>query len=153
MKKIALAILALALTACSNVSLPMSKREIIKQEFDIFNQNELLGREFIVETENYKDKKITIGFSKNRIYGFGGANRYFGTYKIENNKLIIDKISVSKGSAKRENELAELAFITALKDNKEIKLEEPYLILNSNEDFNFKFKDINFKEEVTEVKK
>lgn len=73
--------------------------------------------------------------------------------KLKNNKLIIDKISVSKGSAKRENELAELAFITALKDNKEIKLEELHLILNSNEDFNFKFKDINFKEEVTEVKK
>lgn len=154
MRKIGLTLLALVtLISCTSIEMPKSKRDIIKQEFEMFNQNELVNREFIVETETYKDKKITIGFSKDRVYGFGGVNRYFGTYKIVNNKLIIENFGTTKMSGKKDDELAELAFLTALKDNKEIKLEEPYLILNSNQDFNFKFRDKNYKEEMVEVKK
>lgn len=155
MKKIAMAILATTvITACSNIDMPMSKNNALKQEVQkIFNHNELVDREFIVETEAYKDKKITIGFTKDRVYGFGGVNRYFGIYKIVNNKIVFENFGSTRMAGKRENELAELAFLTALQDNKEIKLEEPYLILNSNQDFNFKFKDINHKEEVIEVKK
>lgn len=154
MRKIGLTLLALVtLISCTSIEMPKSKRDIIKQEFEMFNQNELVNREFIVETETYKDKKITIGFSKDRVYGFGGVNRYFGTYKVVNNKLIIENFGTTKMAGKKDDELAELAFLTALKDNKEIKLEEPYLILNSNQDFNFKFRDKNYKEEMVEVKK
>lgn len=154
MRKIGLTLLAITtLISCTSIEMPKSKRDIIKQEFEMFNQNELVNREFIVETETYKDKKITIGFSKDRVYGFGGVNRYFGTYKIVNNKLIIENFGTTKMAGKKDDELAELAFLTALKDNKEIKLEEPYLILNSNQDFNFKFRDKNYKEEMVEVKK
>lgn len=155
MKKIIMSVLAVStLFSCTGIELPKTKREIIKQEFALFNQNSLVDREFVVvENEAYKNIKITIGFSKNRIYGFGGVNRYFGFYKIVNNRLIIENLGVTKVAAKKENEVAELAFLTALKDNKEIKLEGPYLILNSNQDFNFKFKDINYKEETTEIKK
>lgn len=155
MKKIIMSVLAVStLFSCTGIELPKTKREIIKQEFALFSQNSLVDREFVVvENEAYKNIKITIGFSKNRIYGFGGVNRYFGFYKIVNNRLIIENLGVTKVAAKKENEVAELAFLTALKDNKEIKLEGPYLILNSNQDFNFKFKDINYKEETTEIKK
>lgn len=154
MRKLGLTLLALVtLISCTSIEMPKSKRDIIKQEFEMFNQNELVNREFIVETETYKDKKITIGFSKDRVYGFGGVNRYFGTYKVVNNKLIIENFGTTKMAGKKDDELAELAFLTALKDNKEIKLEEPYLILNSNQDFNFKFRDKNYKEEMVEVKK
>lgn len=155
MKKIAMSIFALAtLAACSNVNMPTSKSNIIKQEFEkVFNQNELVGREFIVESEHYKNKKITIAFDKERVYGFSGVNRYFATYKIVNNKLVFGNFGMTRMAGKKEDQLAELAFITALKDNKEIKLEEPYLYLYSNEDFNFKFRDKNYVEEVVPVKK
>lgn len=154
MKKMAVAILAATtFVSCTNtLSLPKSKKEIIKQEFDIFNQNALVGREFIVETEEYKDKEITIGFTKDRVYGFSGVNRYFGLYKVENNKLVIENLGVTRMAGRRDEELAELVFLTALKDNKEIKLEEPYLILNSNQNYTFKFRDINHKLEPVETK-
>lgn len=159
MKKIAVTILATTfLAACSSIEMPVAKNivknNVVKEELKkIFSHNDLVGREFIVETETYKSKKITIGFTKDRVYGFGGVNRYFGVYKIVDNKLVFENFGSTRMAGKREDELAELAFLTALQDNKEIKLEEPYLILNSNEDFNFKFKDINYKEEIVEVKK
>lgn len=154
MKKIAMMVLtATILLSCTGVNLPKTKREIIKQEFTMFNQNSLVDKEFIVETEAYKNMKITIGFSKNRVYGFGGVNRYFGFYKVVNNKLVIENLGVTRVGGKKENEIAELAFLTALENNKEIKLEGPYLILISNEDFNFKFRDINYKDEIIDVKK
>lgn len=155
MKKIAMAILTTTvLTACSSIDMPVSKNNAIKEEFQkVFNYNELVGREFIVETEAYKDKKITIGFTKDRVYGFGGVNRYFGLYKIVNNKIVFENFGATRMAGQKDAELSELVFLSALQDNKEIKLEEPYLILNSNQDLNFKFKDINYKEVITEVKK
>lgn len=154
MKKVAMTVLtATVLLSCTGIEMPKSKRDIIKQEFTMFNKNSLVDKEFIVETEAYKNKKITIGFSKDRVYGFGGVNRYFGLYKVVNNRLIIENLGVTTMGGKKEDQIAELAFLTALENNKEIRLEGPYLILISNEDFNFKFKDINYKEEITEVKK
>lgn len=154
MKKIAMTVLtATVLLSCTGIEMPKTKREIIKQEFTMFNQNSLVDKEFIVETEAYKDMKITIGFSKDRVYGFGGVNRYFGFYKVVNNRLVIKNLGVTAMAGKKEHQIAELAFLTALENNKEIKLEGPYLILISNEDFNFKFKDVNYKEEITDIKK
>lgn len=152
LKKIALAILCIFVFASCINGLKTST-QIAKEEVKILKANEMVGREFIIETEEYKAKKLTIGFTKDKIFGFSGINRYFSKYKISNNKLIIDNIGVTKVAGNKEKMVSELKFLSLLRDNKEIKLEGDYLILISNEGLELKFRDIRVPEETVEVKK
>ena len=84
MKKfLILGITAVALTACTDVNVPFmssAKTESsTSSSTPVFAnlKEQLNGREFTIVTEGY-NKKTSIGFQGDRVYGFSGINRYFG---------------------------------------------------------------------------
>ena len=88
MKKfLILGITAVSLTACTEVNVPFmssAKTESsTSSSAPVFAslKEQLNGREFVIVTEGY-NKKTSIGFQGDRVYGFSGINRYFGNYQI-----------------------------------------------------------------------
>lgn len=54
------------------------------------NFKQVVGKEYYLELNN-KVSDININFEGNRVYGFGGVNRYFGEYKLGKDEKIIIK--------------------------------------------------------------
>lgn len=142
----------LILTACTDMSVVKnelkSKREIIKQEFEMFNKNSLVGKEFVLESEGYKGKGIFIGFTSDRIYGSGGINRFFGKYKVVDNKLSVGNVGVTRMAGSKEDMIKEFMFLSIFNDENEISLDGYKLILKTKEGVEFEFRDRDYKEEV-----
>lgn len=151
-KKIILIATLAILAGCTDISViqnkMQSKREIIKEEFEMFNKNSLVGKEFILESEGYKNSGVFIGFTKDRFYGFSGINRFFGNYTIEDNKLIIPNIGITRMAGKKEDIIKEFLFISKIKEKNEIRLEDYKLILKSPEGLELEFRDKDYKEEI-----
>lgn len=151
-KKFMMIVSLLILTACTDISVVKnelkSKREIIKQEFKMFNQNTLVGKEFVLESEGYKGKEIFIGFTNDRIYGSGGINRFFGKYKVADNKLSVENIGVTKMAGNKEDMIKEFTFLSIFNDENEISLDGYKLILKTKEGIEFEFRDRDYSEEV-----
>lgn len=140
MKKNIFALFLIGLTACTTTSqLPEFQT---KQEIKLINKMDLVGKKFIIEDEKF-NSKITLGFSEDRVYGFTGVNRYFGLYKLIDNKLIIDTIGSTKMAGSNSEIIEEVKFLTLIKDNKKVTLKDNYLILLSNQDIEIKFRDPN----------
>jgi len=92
-KLLILGIAALALTACTDVKVPFmssAKTESSSSSStSVFAslKEQLNGREFFIVTDGY-NKKASIGFQGDRVYGFSGINRYFGNYQISGGKFV-----------------------------------------------------------------
>ena len=147
MKKfLILGITAVALTACTDVNVPFmssAKTESsTSSSTPVFAnlKEQLNGREFTIVTEGY-NKKTSIGFQGDRVYGFSGINRYFGDYQVSGGKLVFGEFGLTRMGGSQEEMTKELQFLDLLKNNKSVKLSGGTLTLISNEGIELVFKD------------
>ena len=147
MKKfLILGIVAVALTACTDVKVPFmssAKTESSSSSStSVFAslKEQLNGREFVIVTEGF-NKKASIGFQGDRVYGFSGINRYFGDYQVSGGKLVFGEFGLTRMGGSQEEMTKELQFLDLLKNNKSVKLSGGTLTLISNEGIELVFKD------------
>ena len=147
MKKIIIwGIVAVALTACTDVKVPFmssAKTESSSSSStSIFAslKEQLNGREFFIVTDGY-NKKASIGFQGDRVYGFSGINRYFGDYQVSGGKLVFGEFGLTRMGGSQDEMTKELQFLDLLKNNKSVKLSGGTLTLISNEGIELVFKD------------
>ncbi len=147
MKKfLILGIVAVALTACTDVKVPFmssAKTESSSSSStSVFAslKEQLNGREFVIVTEGY-NKKTSIGFQGDRVYGFSGINRYFGDYQVSGGKLVFGEFGLTRMGGSQDEMTKELQFLDLLKNNKSVKLSGGTLTLISNEGIELVFKD------------
>ena len=148
-KLLILGIATLALTACTDTKVPFlssksnnTNSSSSSSSTGIFAnlKEQLNGREFIIVTEGY-NSKTSIGFKGDRVYGFSGINRYFGTYQVSGGKFIFGEFGLTTLPGSQEAMTQELKFIDTLKKNKSIKLSGDTLTLTSTEGVELIFKD------------
>ena len=147
MKKfLILGIVAVALTACTDVKVPFmssAKTESSSSSStSVFAslKEQLNGREFFIVTDGY-NKKASIGFQGDRVYGFSGINRYFGDYQVSGGKLVFGEFGLTRMGGSQDEMTKELQFFDLLKNNKSVKLSGGTLTLISNEGIELVFKD------------
>ncbi|MDC7956416.1 META domain-containing protein [Fusobacterium simiae] len=147
MKKILiLGITAVALAACTDVKVPFlssTKTESSSStSAPVFAnlKEQLNGREFIIVTDGY-NKKTSIGFQGDRVYGFSGINRYFGDYQVSGGKLVFGEFGLTRMAGSEKEMTQELQFLDLLKKNKSVTLSGNTLTLISNEGIELIFKD------------
>ena len=146
MKKfLILGITAVALTACTEVNVPFlssAKTESsTSSSAPVFAslKEQLNGREFVIVTEGY-NKKTSIGFQGDRVYGFSGINRYFGDYQVSGGKLVFGEFGLTRMGGSQDEMTKELQFLDLLRKNKSIKLSGDTLTLVSTEGIELVFK-------------
>ena len=141
-----LGIVAVALTACTDVKVPFmssAKTESSSSSStSVFAslKEQLNGREFFIVTDGY-NKKASIGFQGDRVYGFSGINRYFGDYQVSGGKLVFGEFGLTRMGGSQDEMTKELQFLDLLKNNKSVKLSGGTLTLISNEGIELVFKD------------
>lgn len=150
-KLLILGIAALALTACTDTKVPFlssksgntnSSSNASGTSVRLFAnlKEQLNGREFIIVTEGY-NSKTSIGFKGDRVYGFSGINRYFGTYQVSGGKFIFSEFGLTRMAGSEKEMTQELKFLDILKNNKSVKLSGDTLTLISTEGIELIFKD------------
>ena len=147
-KLLILGIVALALTACTDTKVPFlttkssSTNSTSSSSTGIFAnlKEQLNGREFIIVTEGY-NSKTSIGFKGDRVYGFSGINRYFGTYQVSGGKFVFGEFGLTRMAGSQQEMTQELKFLDILKNNKSVKLSGDTLTLTSTEGIELVFKD------------
>ena len=148
-KLLILGIAALTLIACTDTKVPFlsskssnTNSSSSSSSTGIFTnlKEQLNGREFIIVTEGY-NSKTSIGFKGDRVYGFSGINRYFGTYQVSGGKFIFGEFGLTTLPGSQEAMTQELKFLDILKNNKSIKLSGDTLTLISTEGIELVFKD------------
>ena len=144
-KLLILGITAVALTACTEVNVPFlssTKTESSSSSSAPVFANlkeQLNGKEFVIVSEGY-NKKTSIGFQGDRVYGFSGINRYFGNYQISGGKFIFSDFGLTQMAGSEEEMTKELQFLDLLRKNKSIKLSGDTLTLVSTEGMELVFK-------------
>lgn len=150
-KLLILGIAVLALTACTDTKVPFlssksgntnSSSNASGTSVGLFAnlKEQLNGREFIIVTEGY-NSKTSIGFKGDRVYGFSGINRYFGTYQVSGGKFIFSEFGLTRMAGSEKEMTQELKFLDILKNNKSVKLSGDTLTLISTEGIELIFKD------------
>ena len=148
MKKfLILGIVAVALTACTDVKVPFMSSAKTESSSSTSSstpvfaslKEQLNGREFIIVTDGY-NKQVSIGFKGDRVYGFSGINRYFGNYQISGGKFVFDDFGLTQMAGSEEEMTKELQFLDLLRKNKSIKLSGDTLTLLSTEGIELVFK-------------
>jgi len=148
-KLLILGIAALALTACTDTKVPFlssksssTNSSSSSSSTGIFAnlKEQLNGREFIIVTEGY-NSKTSIGFKGDRVYGFSGINRYFGTYQVSGGKFVFGEFGLTRMAGSESEMTLELKFLDILKNNKSVKLSGDTLTLTSTEGIELVFKD------------
>ena len=150
-KLLILGIAALALTACTDTKVPFlssksgntnSSSNASGTSVGLFAnlKEQLNGREFIIVTEGY-NSKTSIGFKGDRVYGFSGINRYFGTYQVSGGKFVFGEFGLTRMAGSESEMTLELKFLDILKNNKSVKLSGDTLTLTSTEGIELVFKD------------
>ena len=150
-KLLILGIAALALIACTDTKVPFlssksgntnSSSNASGTSVGLFAnlKEQLNGREFIIVTEGY-NSKTSIGFKGDRVYGFSGINRYFGTYQVSGGKFIFSEFGLTRMAGSEKEMTQELKFLDILKNNKSVKLSGDTLTLISTEGIELIFKD------------
>lgn len=145
MKKILIASFCLiAFGACSDITYYANSLQN-KPEVKLVSKNSINGKIFKAISEEYKN--VTIGFDGDRIFGFSGLNRYFGVYKLIDNKLVIDRLASTKMSGQDNDMLKELKFLTFLKDSVKVDIDSngDVLSLTSSNGITIDFKNQNIK--------
>ncbi|EJU08594.1 META domain-containing protein [Fusobacterium hwasookii] len=149
MKKfLILGLVTVALTACTDVQVPFMSSAKTESSSSTSSstpvfanlKEQLNGREFVIVTEGF-NKKASIGFQGDRVYGFSGINRYFGDYQVSGGKLVFGEFGMSRQGASEEEMTKELQFLDLLKKNKSVKLSGGTLTLISTEGIELVFRD------------
>ena len=150
MKKfLILGIVAVALTACTDVKVPFMSSAKTESSSSTSSstpvfaslKEQLNGREFVIVTEGF-NKKASIGFQGDRVYGFSGINRYFGEYQVSGGKLVFGEFGLTRMGGSQEEMTKELQFLDLLRKNKSIKLSGDTLTLLSTEGIELVFKKV-----------
>ena len=150
MKKfLILGIVAVALTACTDVKVPFMSSAKTESSSSTSSstpvfaslKEQLNGREFMIVTDGY-NKQVSIGFKGDRVYGFSGINRYFGNYQISGGKFVFDDFGLTQMAGSEEEMTKELQFLDLLRKNKSIKLSGDTLTLLSTERIELVFKKV-----------
>ena len=149
MKKfLILGIVAVALTACTDVKVPFMSSAKTESSSSTSSsapvfaslKEQLNGREFRIVSDDY-NKQVSIGFKGDRVYGFSGINRYFGEYQVSGGKLVFGEFGLTRMGGSQEEMTKELQFLDLLKKNKSVKLSGGTLTLISTEGIELIFKD------------
>ena len=150
MKKfLILGIVAVALTACTDVKVPFMSSAKTESSSSTSSstpvfaslKEQLNGREFMIVTDGF-NKQVSIGFKGDRVYGFSGINRYFGNYQISGGKFVFDDFGLTQMAGSEEEMTKELQFLDLLRKNKSIKLSGDTLTLLSTEGIELVFKKV-----------
>ena len=99
-------------------------KELIFKEQAELSPNYLKGKEFILKNA-FNDLNITIGFTKNYIYGYNDIDKYLSSYKITDDKIFIKDIKHVESTEKETNE----KYIELFSNIHKISLENDELIL------------------------
>ena len=150
MKKIIISIILLAVAGFSIFSYRKYATECKKVDFA-----EILNKEFIYFD---KDKKtdITIAFSNDGIFGFGGVNRYFAGYKLgENGQIAFSPIGSTMMAGPQEKMELERQYFDLLNNVNKIETYKSKIVLltKNNQKLIFKenTKKTNVKDDSHEV--
>ena len=71
--------------------------------------------------------------STNRIFGFAGCNRFFGSYKREGNSITFSQLGSTKMMCNEEANTIENTFLNILNETNQIAIEDGNVILLKNE--------------------
>lgn len=135
-----------ALTACTDVEVPFISSTKVESSntsstsIFITLKEQLNGKEFFIVTDGY-NKKTSIGFTGDRVYGCSGINRYFGDFKVSGEKLVFGEFGLTRMGGSQKEMTQELQFLDLLKNNKSVKLSGGTLTLTSNEGIVLIFRD------------
>ncbi|WP_156299618.1 META domain-containing protein [Streptobacillus canis] len=123
MKKIILGILSITtIFACSSL-----------KNFDVEDKDYVLESiEYTRDTKiNTIGKGMTIEFESKKISGKSLVNNFFGGYRIDKNKLVVDGLGVTRMAGSPEEMKLESEYLNALSSNKNIVKEGERLILEA----------------------
>lgn len=105
---------------------------------------EIAGKEFQL-IDSAKEDPITLGFDKEKYFGFSGVNRYFGTYTQEKSKLKLSPAASTLMAGPQELMEKESDYLKTLSTVDEFKLVDKDLTLMSQGKDILKFKQIENK--------
>jgi len=88
------------------------------------------------------NSKISISFTKNRVSGFSGVNRYSGSYSTNNDSISFSELSVSLMSGSRSAMDAEERFLRILRSAKKVKADKNTMTLENAKGDTLTFKNI-----------
>ena len=101
-------------------------KELIFKEVVELSSNYLKGKEFVLKNA-FDELNITIGFTKNYIYGYNNRDKYFSAYTINDDKILIKDIKTES------NEETANKYINLLGSISKISLEGDELILTTKD--------------------
>ena len=88
------------------------------------------------------NSKISISFTKNRVSGFSGVNRYSGSYSTNNDSISFSELSVSLMSGSRSAMDAEERFLRILRSAKKVKADKNTMTLENAKGDTLTFKNL-----------
>lgn len=143
MKKIIIAIILLAIAGLSIFSYKKYIKEPKKVEFST-----ILGKEFVYTKDGLKTD-ITLTFSNDGIYGFGGVNRYFAGYKAEDDgRIRFSPIGSTLMAGPQEKMQKEREFFELLSNVNRIETYESKIVLSTLKDQKLIFVESNGKNKI-----
>lgn len=107
----------------------------------------VLDKEYVYLNNEVKTN-ITLTFTKDGIFGFGGVNKYFAGYKVDDkDQIILSPIGSTMMAGSEEAMQLERQYFELLKDVNRVKVYKDKLVLMTSNDKKLKFveikKDIN----------
>jgi hypothetical protein len=88
------------------------------------------------------NSKISISFTKNRVSGFSGVNRYSGSYSTNNDSISFSELSVSLMSGSRSAMDAEERFLRILRSAKKVRADKNTMTLENAKGDTLTFKNL-----------
>ena len=88
------------------------------------------------------NSKISISFTKNRVSGFSGVNRYSGSYSTNNDSISFSELSVSLMSGSRSAMDAEERFLRILRSTKKVRADKNTMTLENAKGDTLTFKNL-----------
>ena len=88
------------------------------------------------------NSKISISFTKNRVSGFSGVNRFSGSYSTNNDSISFSELSVSLMSGSRSAMDAEERFLRILRSAKKVRADKNTMTLENAKGDTLTFKNL-----------
>lgn len=89
--------------------------------------NSVSGKEFTLENAD-----ITITFETAKVYGFSGVNRYFGSIKVDGNKIAIENVASTMMAGTPAKMEEESNYLKALAEVNSISIDGNTVTLSGN---------------------
>ncbi len=84
-----------------------------------------------ISDDDFSKKGITLKITSKGLSGMAGVNNYFGTYKINGNKISVSKLGVTEMLGSNKKMEAEETYIDILENVKTIEIKGNKLILKT----------------------